>query len=107
MADVIIERITKTPGVCGGKACIAGHRIRVMDIAIWHERMGMSPDEIVQNYPAITLSDVHAALAYYYDHIEEIRDDIRRDEEYADEFRRSHPSVLELNLKKTPDEGAA
>ncbi len=36
------ERITKTPGVCGGKACIAGHRIRVMDIVIWHEHMGMS-----------------------------------------------------------------
>lgn len=94
---VTSERVTKTPGVCGGKACIAGHRIRVMDIVIWHERMGMSVDEIVHDYPTITLSDVHAALAYYFDHLEEIREDIRREEEFADEFRRTHPSVLELS----------
>lgn len=107
MAQVLTERITKTPGVCGGKACIARHRIRVMDIAIWHEHMGMSPDEIAQDFPTITLSDIHAALAYYYDHVEEIREDIRREEEYADEFRRTHPSVLELKLKKMRDEDAA
>ncbi len=101
------NRITKIRGVCGGKACIAGHRIRVMDIAIWHEHMGMSADEIVTQFPTITLSDVHAALAYYFDNIEEIRADIRREEEFADEFRRTHPSVLELKLKKLLDEDAA
>lgn len=106
MANVVTERITKTPGVCGGKACIAGHRIRVMDIAIWHEHMGMSADEIVSAYPTITLSDVHAALVYYFDNIEEIREDIRREQEYADEFRRTHSSVLELKLKKMRDEDA-
>ena len=64
MAKVITERITKSPGIQGGKACIAGHRIRVMDIVIWHEDLSMSPDEIVAAYPALTLSDVvHAALA--------------------------------------------
>jgi len=106
MAEVITERITKTLGVCGGKACIAGHRIRVMDVAIWYEHMGMSADEIVTAYPTITLSDVHAALAYYYDHIEEIREDIRREKEYAEEFRRTHPSVLELKLKKRDEDAA-
>ena len=107
MAEVITERITKTPGVCGGKACIAGHRIRVMDVVIWHEQMGMTPDEIVLHYPTITLSDVHSALAYYFDHVEEIREDIRREKEYAEEFRRTHPSVLELKLKKQRGEDAA
>ncbi len=94
MSEVITERITKTPGVCGGKACIAGHRIRVMDIAIWHEHMGMSADEIVQSYPTITLSDVHAALSYYFDHIEEIREDISRNDEIAEQFRSRFPSKL-------------
>lgn len=56
-------RIVSTPGTCGGRPRIDGHRITVEDIAIWHERMGMSPDEIVSSYPTITLSDVHAALA--------------------------------------------
>src|SRR5438874_8859447 len=98
MADVITERITRTPGVCGGKACIAGHRVRVMDIAIWHEHMGMSADEIVDQIPTITLSDVHAALAYYFDHVEEIRDDIRNEQEYVEEFRQQHISPLQAKL---------
>ncbi len=37
MTNVTAEHITKTPGVCGGKACVAGTRVRVMDIVIWHE----------------------------------------------------------------------
>lgn len=40
--------ITKTPGVCGGRACVAGHRIRVMDIVVWHELRGMSVAKIVK-----------------------------------------------------------
>ena len=50
----------------------------MMDIVIWHEDLSMSPDEIVTAYTHITLSDVHAALAYYFDNVEEIRNDIRR-----------------------------
>ena len=45
-------------------------------MAIWHERMGMSPDEIVSEYPSITLAEVHAALAYYYENRERIDADI-------------------------------
>lgn len=100
MAQVITERITRTPGVCGGKACIAGSRIRVMDIMIWYEHQGMTADEIVYQYPTITLSDVHYALAYYYDHIDEIRDDKRREEEFADEFARNNPSLLQDKLQR-------
>ena len=47
------EHITKTPGVCGGKACIAGSRIRVMDIVGWHEHQKQTPDEILQSFPAL------------------------------------------------------
>ena len=81
MAKVITERITKSPGIQGGKACIAGHRIRVMDIVIWHEDLSMSADEIVVAYPDLTLSDIHAALAYYFDNVAEIRNDIRLNED--------------------------
>src|SRR3954468_20003014 len=69
-------RIVSTPGTCGGKPRIDGHRITVEDVAIWHERLGMSPDEIVSAYPSINLSDVHAALAYYYEHRRQIDADI-------------------------------
>ena len=47
MGDILIQHIIKTPGIMGGKARIDGHRIRVSDIVIWHEKMGRSPDEKV------------------------------------------------------------
>ena len=43
MQDILTQHITKTLGVCGGMACIAGHRIRVMDIVVWHERVATHP----------------------------------------------------------------
>ena len=62
--------------------------------------MGMSPDEIVYHYPSISLADVHAALAYYYDHIEEIRKDIEDDEVFARETKAKTPSLVEQKLQK-------
>ena len=47
--------------------------IRVEDIAAAYEHSGYEPDEITQLYPDLTLSDVHRALAYYYDHIDDFR----------------------------------
>jgi uncharacterized protein (DUF433 family) len=94
------DRITRSPEVCGGKACIAGHRIRVLDVVVWHEHQGMTPDEIVSHIPTITLADVHAALAYYFDHIDEIQQEMRAEREFSEEFRRSNPSLLEAKLRQ-------
>ena len=91
----ICEHIEITPGVCGGKPRIAGHRIKVQHVVIWHERMGMSPDEIVSEHPGISLADVHAALAYYHDHRDAIEADIRADEEFVEKLRAGAPSILE------------
>jgi uncharacterized protein (DUF433 family) len=96
---IIKEHIEITPGVCGGKPRIAGHRIRVQDIAIWHEQMGMSPDEILYHYPSISLADVYAALAYYHDRREEIRQQIAADEEFARQMQEQNPSLLAEKLK--------
>jgi uncharacterized protein (DUF433 family) len=100
MTAVTVNRIEITPGVCGGKPRIAGHRIKVQNIVIWHERMGMSPDEIVFHHPSITLADVHAALSYYYDHLEEIRKDIEEDEAFAREIKAQNPSLVQQKLKQ-------
>jgi hypothetical protein len=43
----------------------------------------MSVEEIVQQYPALRPADVHDALAYAYDHLEEIEADFAADEEAA------------------------
>ncbi len=81
-------RIVSTPGVCGGRPRIDGHRITVEDVAIWHERMGMSADEIVSGHPSIALSDVHAALAYYFDHRERIDQAILDGQRLVEEIKR-------------------
>ena len=65
MTDVVRQHIEIVTGAGGPKARIAGHRVRVEDVAIWHEKPGLSPDEIVDAIPSLMLHDVHAALAYY------------------------------------------
>ena len=94
MGNVIAPHITKSPGICGGRACIAGHRIRVQDIVVWHEKRGYSPDEIVDLFPGITLSDVYAALTYYFDHRQEIEDEFRKADETAAWARENLPSKI-------------
>ena len=99
IAPVISKHIEITPGTCGGKPRIAGHRITVQNIAIWHERLGMSPEEIVYHHPSITIADVYAALAYYHDHMEEIRQQIKEGETFAKEMQGDRPSLIEQILK--------
>ncbi|MBM4087170.1 MAG: DUF433 domain-containing protein [Planctomycetes bacterium] len=95
MENVLTQHIEATPGVLGGKPRIAGHRIRVMDIVAWHEKRGMSPDEIATMiYPQITVSDVHAALAYYFDHRDEIEAEFQREAAIVAEMRARYPSKL-------------
>jgi uncharacterized protein (DUF433 family) len=93
--SVITQHITKTPGVCGGRACIAGHRVRVMDVVVLHEWRGLSPEEIVHTYPGITLADVHAALAYYFDNRQEIEAEFRHEEEVAESLKSKFPSKVQ------------
>src|SRR4051812_23417446 len=87
-------RVVSTPGVCGGRPRIDGHRITVEDAAVWHERLGMSPDEIVSSHPSITLADVHAALAYYYENRDRIDADIWDGERFVEQMRAQAPPSL-------------
>lgn len=56
-----------------GAPTVEGTGIRVKDIAVAYEHSGYDPDEITQLYPELSLGDVHRALAYYYDHVDEFR----------------------------------
>jgi uncharacterized protein (DUF433 family) len=87
-------RIVSTPGTCGGKPRIDGHRITVKHIVLDHQRQGLSLDEIASAYPSLTLSDVHAALAYYYDHRADIDADIKSDDEHWADIERQNPGRL-------------
>jgi uncharacterized protein (DUF433 family) len=90
-----VEHVEITPGICGGKPRIRGHRIKVQHVVVWHERMGMTADEIASQHPGLTLADVHAALAYYWDHRERIDADIAEGREFADKIRNGAPSIFD------------
>jgi uncharacterized protein (DUF433 family) len=91
--------IVVKPGYCGGKPHIAGHRIKVQHIAVWHERMGMSPEEIGAAHPGLTLADVYAALAHYYDHRASIDADIEADDRFvAEQKEKAGRSKLQQKL---------
>jgi uncharacterized protein (DUF433 family) len=101
MTDVVPRHIEIVQGATGSNARIAGHRIRVFDVVIWSERLGMSPDEIVDNYPSLTLADVHAALAYYWDHRDEIEREIEEDRAAIEAYRRRlGPGPLAEKLRR-------
>jgi uncharacterized protein (DUF433 family) len=93
MQNGVSNHIEITPGTCGGRPRIAGHRITVQNIAIWHERMGMSADEIATEYE-LSLGEVHAALAFYHDNREEIDAAIRADEALVAELKKNHRSTI-------------
>ena len=92
-----IDLITTNPDVRGGRPCIAGTGLRVTDVVmatIFHER---SPGEIASDYE-ISLAEVYAALAYYYQHKPELDVDIREQIDRAQTYKQQnlgsqHPSL--------------
>jgi uncharacterized protein (DUF433 family) len=100
---IIREHIVQTPDTCSGKPRIAGTRIKVEQVVIWHERIGMSPEEILSLWPHLTLADVHAALTYYHDHRDEIERDLAEDERLFEELKAQQPSILENAKQRKAD----
>ena len=80
MQKIDFRNIEKVADRCGGKPVIVGTRIRV-SLILQCYRMGMSVEEIIQQYPHLRPSDVHDALAYAYDHPVEMEDEIAADDE--------------------------
>ncbi len=95
---VLREHIVSTPDTCGGKPRIAGSRIQVKHVVVMHERQGMTAEQIVSEYPHLTLAGIYAALAYYHDHREEVNADIRAEREWYEEMKAKHPSRLQEKL---------
>ena len=97
------EYIEMTPGISGGKPRIAGRRITVQNIAVWHERIGKSADEIAAEHD-LTLSAVFAALAYYFAHRAEIDEAIRADLDFVESLRNRSASKFkgDVRARHTP-----
>lgn len=90
--------IEVTPGICGGRPRIAGHRITVFDIVTWRLKLGMALEEIAEKYD-LPLAAVYAAMAYYLDHRAEIDRRAEEDRAFAETFQKHHPSSLQEKLQ--------
>jgi uncharacterized protein (DUF433 family) len=62
----LADMIVKTLGTCGGRARIAGTRIKVEHVCNRVEQQGMTPAAVVREHPHLNLAQIHAALAYYW-----------------------------------------
>lgn len=95
MKTQTIDRlIEQTEGIVGGKPRIAGRRISVQHIVIWHEHMGKSIDEIATEHD-LSLAEVYAVLAYYYDNQSQILASIEADRIFVEELRQKTISKVE------------
>jgi uncharacterized protein (DUF433 family) len=80
--------IQRRPEIRGGRPIVAGTGVSVHRIAGWY-RLGLSPEEIAENYGHLSLAQVHAALAYYHANREEIEGYLRDEEAEEDRLRGS------------------
>ncbi len=94
MIETVPRHIEVTPGIRSGKPRIAGTRICVSDVVLWTEQ-GRSSYEIVADFPQLTLADVYAALAYYYDHQAEIDRQIKDSDDYVAALQAGHAARAE------------
>lgn len=91
--SVAYPHITSLPGVCAGKATLGATRVRVNNVVFMHKQ-GASVEEIRDAYPDLSLAQVYAALAYYYDDPAEIEAELQRDAEFEDHFERLKAEFL-------------
>jgi uncharacterized protein (DUF433 family) len=59
----LLARLSIDPAVCGGKPCIRGHRIWV-SLILDFLASGMTPEEILKDYPQLMPEDLRACVAY-------------------------------------------
>ncbi|MEG4171934.1 MULTISPECIES: DUF433 domain-containing protein [unclassified Microcoleus] len=67
--------VVSTPETCGGRPRIAGTRISIAQIAVWHQQ-GMSPEAILEEISYLNLAQIYAALSYYHANRNEIEADL-------------------------------
>jgi uncharacterized protein (DUF433 family) len=96
----VYPHITKIEGLCGGRPCIDGTRVRVVNI-VFLEKRGYQPEQMLEKYPDLNLAQVHAALAYYYDHPEEIEAYIAEDEAWDERYERDRAELLSKRRSPT------
>jgi uncharacterized protein (DUF433 family) len=70
-----------------GVARIAGSRIKVIHLVMEKSAYGWGPEEMLEQFPHLSLAKIHAAFAYYYDHKAELDEQIQKDFLFAEAMR--------------------
>lgn len=70
-----------------GVARIAGSRIKVMHLVMEKMANGWGPEQLQEQFPHLSLAQIHAAFAYYYDHQDEVDAQIKRTGEEVERMR--------------------
>ena len=73
------QLIVKTPGTCGGRARVAGHRVPVSSVYRWF-LSGHAPEDILEKYDGLTLAQIYAAIAYALANRDEIGAEIAEED---------------------------
>ncbi|MCM2404909.1 DUF433 domain-containing protein [Anabaena sp. PCC 7938] len=94
------EYIEIAADVRSGKPRIAGTRIAVEDVAVMHLKLGYSLIEIAGKYD-LSLASVYAAMAYYFDHRDEIDELAAQENEIVEMLKQNHPSRLQEKLRQS------
>jgi uncharacterized protein (DUF433 family) len=81
--------ITHSPNVRGGRPRIAGTGVTVRRIVGWY-KLGLSPEEIADEFGHLTLAQVYAALAYYHANRDEIERDLAEEDARAAHLEQLH-----------------
>lgn len=85
-----------------GVPIITGSTMKVVELVMAQWTHGWSPEELQFQYPHLTMSQIHSALAYYWEHKEELDADIEQRRLYAEKMRReAGPSPLAHHLRQT------
>jgi uncharacterized protein (DUF433 family) len=90
---LVYPYIVKEQGYCGGQATIGATRVRVNNVVLLHKQ-GRTDQQILVEYPDLSLAQVHTALAYYYDHQGEIDSELARDEGADERHERRKAEAL-------------
>lgn len=78
---------------------ISGTTMKVIELVAERLAYGWSPEELHFQHPYLSLGQIHSALAYYWDHQEELDKDLEQRLKYVDQMQGSQPSPLETRLK--------
>jgi uncharacterized protein (DUF433 family) len=70
---------------------IDGTRLRVIDLVAAQQAYGYRPEDLAYEYPFLTFGQIYSALAYYWDHKQELDEDMARRLAFVDELRARTP----------------